>query len=82
MKRHLCESDVDDYIDTILEKGKEIGKIERSIFVDHSQMLKNLAGSHFVFTDRDESLSSKKWFWKNKKALLGAKRVGGLITHP
>lgn len=67
MKRQLCESDVDDYIDTILEKANEICKIERSIFVDHSQMLKKLGGSHFVFTNRDESLSSKKWFWKNKK---------------
>ena len=67
MKRQLCESDVDDYIDTILKKEKEIGKIERSIFVDYSQMLKNLVGSQFVFTNRNQSLSSEKWFWKNKK---------------
>jgi hypothetical protein len=66
MKRQLCESDVDDYIDTILEKANEIWKLETSIYVEHAQMLKRLVGSHVVFTDRNQTLSSKKWFWKNK----------------
>jgi hypothetical protein len=67
MKRQLCESDVDDYIKTIFEKEHEIWKLKTSIYVDHAQMLKRLVGSHVVFTDRNQTLSSKKWFWKNEQ---------------
>jgi len=58
--------DMDDYIKTIFEKEHEIWDLERSIYVVHAQMLKRLVGSHVVFTDRNQTLSSKKWFWKNK----------------